>query len=337
MYSLPSLRRFLPIGIMILSCLASEAQDSTYAERLGYPKGAKVVILHVDDVGMCLDANRGAISAMDEGVATSCSIMMPCPWVPGYFRYLKDHPKTDAGLHLTLTSEWRDYRWGPLAGKSAVPGLVDPEGAMWPSVEQVVKNATPDEVEREIRAQLERALGFGFRPTHMDSHMGTLFATPAFLQRYVKVGIEYGIPIMLPGGHNTLIAAQMKSSASDMALVRMIGRSLWNAGLPVIDDLHNSSYDFRIPPGEKPTEENLRKHQTKFYMDALRSAKPGITYVIMHCIKPTEVFPYISDSGPIRHSDLLAMTNPELRKFIEKEGIILATMRELKERRDRIR
>lgn len=331
------MKRSLLFSTIILASFMSEAQDSTYAERLGYPKGAKVVILHVDDVGMCLDANRGAISAMDEGVATSCSIMMPCPWVPGYFRYLKEHPNTDAGLHLTLTSEWRDYRWPPLVGKSAVPGLVDPEGAMWPSVEQVVKNATPDEVEKEIRAQIERALGFGFRPTHMDSHMGTLFASPAFLQRYVKMGIEYGIPIMLPGGHNTLIAAQMKSSASDMALVRGIGKMLWNAGLPVIDDLHNESYGSVVPPGTKPTEENMRKYKTKYYMEALRSAKPGITYVIMHCTKPTEVFQHISDSGPVRHSDLLAMTNPELRRFIEKEGIILTTMRELKARRDRLK
>ena len=331
------MKRTLTFAAIILSAFLTKAQDSTYAERLGYPRGAKVVILHVDDVGMCLDANRGAISAMDEGVATSCSIMMPCPWVPGYFRYLKEHPNTDAGLHLTLTSEWKDYRWAPLAGKSAVPGLVDPEGAMWPSVEQVVKNATPDEVEKEIRAQIERALGFGFRPTHMDSHMGTLFATPAFLQRYVKMGIEYGIPIMLPGGHNTLIAAQMKSSASDMAMVRGIGKMLWNAGLPVIDDLHNGSYETGLPPGTKATEENLRRYQTRFYMEALRSAKPGITYVIMHCTKPTEVFQYISDSGPVRHSDLLAMTNPELRSFIEKEGIILTSMRELKARRDRLK
>jgi hypothetical protein len=171
----------------------------------------------------------------------------------------------------------------------------------------------------------------------MDSHMGTLFASPAFLQRYVKMGIEYGIPVMLPGGHNTLIAAQMKSSASDMAMARGIGKMLWNAGLPVIDDLHNESYGSVVPPGTKATEENMRKYKTKYYMEALRSAKPGITYVIMHCTKPTEVFQHISDSGPVRHSDLLAMTNPELRRFIEKEGIILTTMRELKARRDKVK
>ena len=329
------------IGIYFLAASLSffgvHAQDSTYAEKLGFPKGKKVVIFHVDDVGMSLDANHGAIEAMEKGVATSCSIMMTCPWVPGYFHYLKDHPNTDAGLHLTLTSEWKDYRWGPLSGKPAVPGLVDKEGAMWASVEEVVKNATGDEVEKEIRAQVERALQMGFKPTHMDSHMGTLFATPDFIQRYVKVGMEYKIPIMLPGGHNTLVMEQMKSTAADMQTARMVGKALWQAGLPVIDDLHNNSYAPHLPDGVKPTSENLRKYKTQFYIDALKSLQPGITYVIMHCIKPTEVFPYISDSGPIREADFLAMTNPELKKFIEKEGIILTTMRELMERRAKLK
>jgi chitin disaccharide deacetylase len=320
-----------------LSFFGVHAQDSTYAEKLGFPKGKKVVIFHVDDVGMSLDGNHGAIEAMEKGVATSCSIMMTCPWVPGYFHYLKDHPNTDAGLHLTLTSEWKDYRWGPLSGKPAVPGLVDKEGAMWASVEEVVKHASADEVEKEIRAQVERALQMGFKPTHMDSHMGTLFATPAFIQRYVKVGMEYKIPVMFPGGHNTLVMEQLKSTAADMQTARMVGKALWQAGLPVIDDLHNNSYAPHLPDGVKPTSENLRKYKTKFYIDALKSLQPGITYVIMHCIKPTEVFPYISDSGPIREADFLAMTNPELKKFIEKEGIILTTMRELMERREKLK
>jgi hypothetical protein len=322
--------------LLALGCFGTISvlsQDSTYAEKLGFPKGAKVVILHVDDVGMSLDVNRGAIESMTQGVASSCSVMMPCPWVPGYFHYLMEHPETDAGLHLTLTSEWKDYRWGPLAGRPAVPGLVDGEGAMWASVEDVVKHATPDEVEKEIRAQVERALAFGFRPTHMDSHMGTLFATPAFIQRYVKVGMEYRIPVMFPGGHNTLIAQQMKSTAADMQTARMVGKALWAAGLPVIDDLHNESYAPHLPAGLQPTEENLRKYKTQYYIDALKSVKPGITYIIMHCIKPTEVFASISDSGPIRQGDYLAMMNPELRKFIKDQGIIVTTMRDLMRRR----
>src|SRR3954469_23191366 len=113
---------FLLLFCAVTFCHAQNI-DSTYAERLGYPRGAKVLILHVDDAGMSFDSNEGAINAMTKGVANSCSVMMPCPWVPSFIHYLKIHPETDAGLHLTLTSEWKEYRWPPLAGRSTVPGL----------------------------------------------------------------------------------------------------------------------------------------------------------------------------------------------------------------------
>jgi len=321
------------LALTLFTVLSLHAQDSTYAERLGFPKGARVVILHIDDVGNSIDANMAAMEAMTKGVATSCSVMMPCAWVPGFLHFLKEHPETDAGLHLTLTSEWKDYRWGPLAGKPAVPGLVDGEGAMWKSVAEVVKHASAEEVDREIRAQLDRALTAGFRPTHLDSHMGTLFETPAFISKYVGLGIEKRIPVMFPGGHNTLIAKQLGATAVQAGMARAVGRTLWEAGLPVIDDLHNESYELHMPAGLRPTPRNLRKHKTRYYTDVLRSVKPGITYVIMHCIKLTDEFPYISSSWAVRHGDFLAMMDPALRRFIEKEGIILTTMRELMERR----
>lgn len=320
-------------------CLTGLAQlkgQTTYAEKLGYPKGAKVVILHIDDLGMSYDSNLGSIEAMTKGVANSCSVMMPCPWVPGFVHFLKENPSIDAGLHLTLTSEWKDYRWGPLSGKPKTPGLVDQEGAMWRGVGDVVKNASPDEVETEIRAQVERARTMGFEPTHLDSHMGTLFATPAFIERYLKVGIEYKIPVMFPGGHNTLIAKDLKATSANMEMARMAGKKLWDAGLPVLDDLHNDSYGWKPTPEMAGDDKKLQAYKTEKYIDALKSVKPGITMVIMHCTNTTEVFEHISDSGPNRRGDYLAMIDPKLKQFIEKEGIILTTWREMKERRDRM-
>lgn len=332
------MRAYYFLVLFLLGHVFSTAQtDTTYAERLGFPKGKKVVILHVDDVGMSFDSNEGAIQAVTKGVATSCSIMMPCPWVPGFFHFLEKHPSFDAGLHLTLTSEWKDYRWGPVAGISAVPGLVDREGAMWASVPEVVKNASADEVEKEIRAQLEKALKAGWKPTHIDSHMGTLFANPAFTEKYLKLGIEYQIPVMFPGGHNTLIAGQIVSTGLGMAQARKIGKMLWDAGLPVLDDLHNDSYGWKPPKGVIPSKTNLQKEKTKYYINALRSLKPGITMVIMHCTDPTELFPRITDSGTTRQADLLAMMDPALKAFIRKEGIILTTWRELMERRQKVK
>jgi predicted glycoside hydrolase/deacetylase ChbG (UPF0249 family) len=322
----------------------------TYAEKLGWRKGDRVVILHIDDAGMSYDSNLGAIKAMEEGIANSVSVMMPCPWVPGFVKYLKEHPKVDAGLHLTLTSEWQDYRWGPLTGKPASPGLVDKEGALWPSVADVVRNASPDEVEAEIRAQLARARQMGFEPTHLDSHMGTLFGSPAFLERYIKVGIEHKIPVMFPGGHNTAIFTQLTDEAiadgrikkgqefppaAQVNQFRETARMIWQAGLPVLDDLHNTSYGWKLPAGVKPTDENLQKMKTEKYIESLKALKPGVTMVIMHCTAPTEVFSHISSSGETRKGDLLAMMDPALRKAIEQQGIILTTWRELKERREK--
>lgn len=323
--------------VLVVCALANKGYaQQTYAEKLGYPKNTKVLILHVDDVGMSFDSNQGAIQAMEKGVANSLSIMMPCPWVPGYVQYLKKHPQIDAGLHLTLTSEWAEYRWGPLVGKPAAPGLIDAEGAMWPSVEEVIKHASADEVEAEIRAQIARARSMGFEPTHLDSHMGTLFASPEFLQRYVKVGIENKIPVMFPAGHNTMISATSGFSADALNQMKQTGQLIWNSGLPVLDDLHNVSYEFRYDKAKHNTEEAHRKFATENYVKTIKELKPGLTMVIMHCTAPTEVFSHISDSGQIRKGDLLAMTDPAFKKFLQEEGILLTTWREVMERRSKV-
>jgi chitin disaccharide deacetylase len=325
--------------VVLLTAVFGKAhtQEQTYAEKLGFPKGSKVLIMHVDDAGMSFDSNKGAIDALEKGVATSVSIMMPCPWVPGMLHYLKDHPDVDAGLHLTLTSEWKDYRWGPLSGKPSTPGLVDEEGALWPSVEQVVKNATADEVEKEIVAQLERARSMGLAPTHLDSHMGTLFASPDFLQRYVKIGIENRIPVMFPAGHVTMIGEQTGFPPEQIQQLRIMGEKLWNAGLPVLDDLHNQSYGFNYPREKKLSDRDLQKFATDRYIESIGKLKAGLTMVIMHCTAPTEVFPYITDSGMIRRGDLLAMKDPRLKAYLEKERIILTTWREVMARRSKIK
>jgi predicted glycoside hydrolase/deacetylase ChbG (UPF0249 family) len=264
------------------------------------------------------------------------SIMMPCPWVPGFLRYLKTHPKTDAGLHLTLTSEWRDYRWGPLAGKRSVPGLVDLEGALWPGVADVAQHASAAEVAREIASQLDRARSMGWAPTHLDSHMGTVFATAAFLEEYLKLGIEQHIPVMFPGGHNSMISKDESSSGLSKEQTAAIGARLWAAGLPVLDDLHNVSYGFHYPKDRPLSDRELQELSTGQYLESFRQLQPGVTMVIMHCTATTEIFKQISDSGKTRRGDLLAMLSPKLRQYLADNGIVLTTWRELKARRDRL-
>ncbi len=302
---------------------ATTSSEQTYAEKLGWEKGTRALILHVDDAGMSHDSNVGTWRALDEGAANSVSIMMPCPWVPEFAKYVRENPEVDAGLHLTLTSEWDYLRWPPLAGKPVVPGLVDEQGCLWDNVPLVIKNASADEVEIEIRAQLDRARHLGFEPTHMDSHMGTLFADPAFLERYIKVGIEEQIPVMFPGGHNTLIGAE--GTGMDAEVIKAVGQKIWDGGLPVLDDLHANSYSWK------------QEDKVDDYIGVIRSIQPGVTMIILHCTQTFQNFEVISDSATLRRGDLLAMLDPRIKEVIEEEGIVMTTFRELKQRRDAVK
>lgn len=308
--------------MMSIMSSAANTEAPTYAERLGWPAGTKVVIFHVDDAGMSHNSNMGAIRALEDGVATSTSVMIPCSWVPEFADYFKDHPEIDAGVHLTLTAEWKKYRWGPVSGKPVVPGLTDSDGYLWRSVSDVVAHATADEVEAEIRAQIDKALAMGIKPTHLDSHMGTCFQ-PGYLDRYIKVGIEKQIPILIMGGHMQYIGAE---AGPLKPLVKSIAQTVWDAGLPVIDDLVT-----------QPTRADDYDQRKAELIKLLRDIKPGITEIIVHCTVQTEVFSHISGSGPTREAELRLLTDKDVKEFIESEGIVLTTWRELKKRRDLVK
>lgn len=305
------------------------AQASTYAEKLGWPKGARVALFHSDDLGMSYDSVAGTIEAIQKGVVTSASAMMPCSWIPQWSQFLKENPQFDNGLHLTLTSEWNRYRWGPVSGMSQVPTLVDQDGYLWKDVAQVVANASADEIEREIRAQIAKARRMGIPITHLDSHMGTLFASPLFLERYVKVGIEEKIPVMMMGGHMTHLIAENKNrpfSEDQAAQLRAISSQVWKAGLPVLDDLQTDLTGISRNSQEKKA--NLIRR--------LKELRPGVTMIIVHCTRPSEIFSHISGSGAHRLADLEVMIDPDIRRLIHDEGILLTTWRELKQRRDQL-
>ena len=160
-------------SLVIASTLS--AQTPTVAERLGHPRGAKLLILHADDLGVAHSENAASFDALDKGNVNSASIMIPTPWVTEVAEYAKKHPDADLGLHLTLTSEWETYRWGSTAPRDQVPSLHDADGTLPRGTRTVATRAKLDEVERELRAQIDRAYAIGIKPTHVDSHMGALF------------------------------------------------------------------------------------------------------------------------------------------------------------------
>lgn len=290
----------------------------SYAQRLGWKAEDRVLILHVDDTGMSHASNLGTIQAIEQGVATSFAIMMPCPWVPEIVAYIRAHPNVDCGLHLTMTSEWVPYRWGPLAGKSVVPGMVDEQGCLWRSVQQVTEHASADEIEMEIRAQIERAEKLQIPITHLDSHMGTLFARPDYFERFMKVGIEKQIPILAAGGHLT---HARKENPRAVESLKQVVEKIWGAGLPVLDDLHTDTYDW-APEDKK-----------KMLFKVIDELQPGITEILFHASVHTEELGVITGSARSRQADLDVLVDPDFKALIQRKGIILTTWKELMVRR----
>src|SRR5947207_12432855 len=171
--------RWVVLASLVAARALGQAPTSmtTIQERLGYPRDARLLVIHADDAGMAHSVNRATLEALEQGWITSASILVVCPWLPEVARWAKAHPDADLGIHLALNSEWTTYRWGPVTSKDQVPSLLDAQGYMPLDEDQVVKNAKVAEVERELRAQIDRARAFGINLTHLDTHMGTLART----------------------------------------------------------------------------------------------------------------------------------------------------------------
>src|ERR1700720_4882473 len=134
--------------LLIFAATVARAQNKTIAERLGYPADSKLLIIHADDLAVAHSEDAASFDALDKRAVTSASIMVPCPWLTEVASYAKEHPDADLGLHLTLTSEWKAYRWGPVESKDKVPSLLDPAGYLWPETDQAARNLKPEEAER---------------------------------------------------------------------------------------------------------------------------------------------------------------------------------------------
>lgn len=297
------LRWSLPLLLVAISTGA--AQPMTIASRLGYPADAKLLILHGDDLGVAHSVNVASLDALDRGAITSASVMMPTPWVTEVAAYAKSHPDADIGLHLTLTSEWQTYRWGSVESKDRVPSLLDADGTFPSDVPPVVARAKAAEVERELRAQIERALAMGIHPTHLDSHMGTLFATSELAAVYVKVAHDYHLPFLalrsMPPG-----MAAMPLAPNDIAL----------------DDVIIAGDD--VP----------RDHWKQFYLDAIARLEPGLTEIIVHLgHDDAELQAVTVNHEPYgsawRQRDLDLVTSAEFRQALRDHHVTLVRWRDL--------
>ena len=173
------------------------AQSLTLQERLGHPRDARLLIIHADDFGMSHSVNRATSEALTNRWITSASVLVPCPWFPEVVAFARAHPDADLGIHMAVNSEWTPFRWGPVSGPGAVPSLLDKDGYLPLLEDMVVAQAKPAEVERELRAQVDKAKAAGIPLTHLDSHMATMFRSQAFFDVYRRMGATYKLPLLL--------------------------------------------------------------------------------------------------------------------------------------------
>lgn len=288
------------------------AGGRTLAERLGYARDAKLLILHADDVAMAHSINVATTKALDSGAISSASIMMACPWVPEIAAYARSHPNHDLGLHLTLTSEWTAYRWGPLSSKDKVPSLLDKDGYLYQTSADAVAHIDPKHAEAEIRAQVERARAFGIEPTHLDSHMGLLFRTRGLLEAYLRVARDYKLPALLSRDISVL---------GDTAILREFATLVKPTDI-LID--HIVSIEPSVPP----------EKWGDWYADAVRQLQPGVTEFIVHLGHDDEelrgaMAGFEPWGAAWRGRDFDYLTSDAFRRLLQEQGVKLITWREI--------
>ena len=295
--------------LLLLGGISAHAQEQpTLAERLGYDKDAILLIVHADDLGLAQSVNEASIEAFSNGGITSGSVMVPCPWTPDFARYYRSHPGLDVGIHATLNAEWEYYRWDGVLPSTEIPSLLDEEGYLHATVEAVGQQADPAEVEREVRAQIERAIALGIHPSHLDTHMGSMAAKPEFFQIYLKLGREYQLPVLLPR-YMTLQLSEIQRNALTDEVVLLDGLFMMNQD-----------------PGASGW--------AKAYENMIGQMKPGLNQLIVHLAHDNDEMKAItvdhSDFGSAwRQHDLDFVTGEAFRNMLKSHGIRLVGWKQI--------
>ena len=316
-----TIRRGLSAGLTaaLLVALASAgpagAQQRSKVERLGYPAGTKLLIVHADDLGLSHSENAASIAAFGGGAVSSGSVIVPAPWAKEIIAWARQHPDADIGIHLDLTAEWQTLRWPGIAGRAEAPSLYDAEGFLPASTEQVARQASAADVEKELRAQVARARELGLVPTHLDWHMAGVMVKPEFFQAFLRVAHETHVVPAIP-----------------MELLRMnapvlgVAPGLWQYVKP--DEVLVDHFVMAMP-GMKP------EQWPAYYEGIIRGLEPGsITQIIVHLgyddAEQRAVTAGHDDYGAAwRQRDLDFFLSPAAKKLMSENNVRLTTWREL--------
>lgn len=311
-----SLRAIRVAMLLALALFATGlvARGETWAEKLGYPAGKKVLLLHADDIGMCYEANLAAKAYLTAGHIQSAALMVPCPWYNEMADWYKEHPDYDLGLHLAMNSEWKWYRWGPVAGRAKVPGMCDNEGFLWRSQMETATSAKPEEIEAEIRAQVDRAISKGTRPGHIDTHMGTLYVRLEYTKAYLKVAEEYRIPAMVVE-QSPAVLEKFKKQGYPITPQSIALLAAYK--LPKLDD-------FNSAPEAKTYDEKVQKFQ-----ELVRSLSPGLNEIIFHPSVLSDTLKAITGTWQQRSWEAQMFADPAMKAFFEREGVVFTNWKQI--------
>ncbi|HLT15613.1 MAG TPA: polysaccharide deacetylase family protein, partial [Acidimicrobiales bacterium] len=271
----------------------------TLAERLGYGPEDRLLIINCDDLGACHAANVGTYEALRDGIATSATLMVPCPWSrEAAARYRGE----DVGVHLTLNAEYDLYRWGPI---TRAPSLLDGDGGFPRTVTDVWEHADLDEVRRELRAQIERAILWGFDVSHLDSHMGTLQLRPEFFDVYLDLAVEFELPIRLSGAATErLIGFPFRRLAAEEGVVFPDHFVYVQGGV-----------------GARAAFERM-----------LEDLRPGVTEIFLHpATDHAELRAFAPDWEQRVDDHRLLTADPTIREALDRAGVTLIGWRELRD------
>ncbi len=294
----------------------------TLAEQLGYSTADRLLILNADDYGMCRSANLGITSLLAGGGISSTTVMMPCGWAPNAVATAIANPSFDVGIHLTFTSEWTNYRWGPITTAESA-SLVDEFGYFPSGIAPVEVRANDDEVRRESRAQIDRAIGLGLAPTHADNHMGSLYGLATgrdFLETVLTLCAEYGLPFRLPRYSDGL--SDDPETAAALAR-RCLEQAEKADRLGVIIPDYLWTRPFHLAAEE--TYESVKAE----WIEMIASIPTGVTEVYMHPFVESDEIRDLSADWRKRVFELRLFNDPDMRSLIADSDITLIGWREL--------
>jgi hypothetical protein len=278
------------------------------ADKWELPEDSKFLMIHADDAGLSHSQNRATMESLIHGQVNSYSIMVPCPWFYEIAQFARNNPALDNGVHLTLTCEWENYKFGPVLPVSEVPSLVDENGFFFRNRNDLKKYAVAEEVARELEAQIRKALHFGLRPTHLDSHMYSVGTHPQFLKIYKDLGKKYGLPVLLGNDLLEMVGLEVENEASEV----------------VFDNIHFGKFtDFE------------REGLENYYDQVLDNLSAGLNLLLVHPAHDDAEMKGITLNHPNfgsewRQRDLDYFTGSNCRDKLRENNITMIRWSEIK-------